>query len=207
MSVAQISRKYGILLGTVAFICTALSCAVYWLTKDKIAFTIAQQERSLLAEVIPKDYYDNDLLADCKMLSSSLAKEYRINKLCTAKKNQQISAYAYETIAPDGYSGNIKMLVAITRQGEVLGVRITEHQETPGLGDKIELRISDWVLNFSHKMLQPNNLNNWAVKKDGGQFDQFTGATITPRAVVNQVKTSGIILLTQLDKLAVENEE
>ena len=207
MKIAQISGKYGALLGLVAFICTALSSAVYWLTKDKIALAMAQQEQKLLAEVMPKDYYDNDLLASCKVLSSPLAKQYRINKLCTATKNQQISAYAYETVAPDGYSGNIKMLVAITPQGEVLGVRITEHQETPGLGDKVELRISDWVLSFSHKMLQPENITDWAVKKDDGKFDQFTGATITPRAVVNQVKISGLALLTQLDQLNTENKE
>ncbi|MBN6710678.1 FMN-binding protein, partial [Haemophilus haemoglobinophilus] len=82
-----------------------------------------------------------------------------------------------------------------------------EHQETPGLGDKVELRISDWVLSFNHKILQPENITDWAVKKDGGKFDQFTGATITPRAVVNQVKISGLALLTQLDQLNTENKE
>ena len=105
------------------------------------------------------------------------------------------TAYAYETIAPDGYSGNIRLLVGITPKGEVLGVRVIEHHETPGLGDKIELRISDWILSFTNQIIVPESLKDWAVKKDGGKFDQFSGATITPRAVVNQVKRSALVML------------
>ena len=77
----------------------------------------------------------------------------------------------------------------------MLGVRVIEHHETPGLGDKIELRISNWILNFTHQSINEYNLNEWAVKKDGGKFDQFSGATITPRAVVNQTKRSALIML------------
>ena len=80
-------------------------------------------------------------------------------------------------------------------KGKILGVRVIEHHETPGLGDKIELRISNWILNFTHQLINEHNLNEWAVKKDGGKFDQFSGATITPRAVVNQTKRSALIML------------
>ena len=116
---------------------------------------------------------------------------------------------SYETTAPDGYSGNIRMLVGPTPAGEVLGVRVIEHHETPGLGDKIELRISNWILSFSNKWLKPDNLNDWAVKKDGGKFDQFSGATITPRAVVNQVRRSAQIMLdnsTLLQQMAAQEK-
>ena len=91
--------------------------------------------------------------------------------------------------------GNIRLLVGITPKGEVLGVRVIEHHETPGLGDKIELRISDWILSFTNQVIVPESLKDWAVKKDGGKFDQFSGATITPRAIVNQVKRSALVML------------
>ena len=97
-------------------------------------------------------------------------------------------AIALEAIAPDGYNGNIKLIVGINTQGEVLGVRTLSHQETPGLGDKIDLRKSDWVMQFMGKRLNAEDDKQWLVKKDGGDFDQFTGATITPRAYVNAVK-------------------
>ena len=87
----------------------------------------------------------------------------------------------------------------MTPQGEILGVRVLEHKETPGLGDKIETRISDWILSFTNQQITQDNLSEWAVKKDGGQFDQFAGATITPRAVVNQVKRSALAVLNDLN--------
>ena len=118
-----------------------------------------------------------------------------IQKIYFAKKDGNVSAYAYETTAPDGYSGDIRLLVGLDPKGKILGVRVIEHHETPGLGDKIELRISNWILNFTHQLINEHNLSEWAVKKDGGKFDQFSGATITPRAVVNQTKRSALIML------------
>ena len=123
-----------------------------------------------------------------------------IQKICMAKKDGDITAYAFESVAHDGYSGDIRILVSMKPDGEVLGVRITEHHETPGLGDKIETRISDWILGFDHQVIKQDNLTEWAVKKDGGKFDQFTGATITPRAVVNQVRRSALAMLGNLPK-------
>ena len=164
---------------------------------------MAAQQRELLLQVIPQNYFDNNPAE-----SVAIPQDERlqgIQKIYLAKKNGQISAYAYETTAPDGYSGNIRLLVGLTPQGEVLGVRVIEHHETPGLGDKIELRISDWILSFNNQPINNDNLNEWAVKKDGGKFDQFSGATITPRAIVNQVKRSALVMLansTALESLA-----
>jgi electron transport complex protein RnfG len=104
--------------------------------------------------------------------------------------NNEPKALAIETIAPDGYSGAIKLIIGVDVDGTILGTRVLAHQETPGLGDKIDLRITDWVLGFSGKQVTEDNMNEWAVRKDGGQFDSFTGATITPRAVVNAVKNT-----------------
>lgn len=203
MDVIKITSRYGALLGLVALLCTAISSGIFFLTKGKIDDAMAAQQRELLLQVIPQNYFDNNPAE-----TGAIPQDERlqgIQKIYLAKKNGQISAYAYETTAPDGYSGNIRLLVGLTPQGEVLGVRVIEHHETPGLGDKIELRISDWILSFNNQPINNDNLSEWAVKKDGGKFDQFSGATITPRAIVNQVKRSALVMLansTALESLA-----
>lgn len=194
MNIAKISSKYGLLLGFVALICTAVSSGIYFLTKEKIEQAVAEQQRKLLAEVIPSEYFDNDLLNNCR-----ISQHKEIDKICIGKKNQKTSVYALEATAPDGYSGNIRLFIGMTPQGEILGVRVLEHKETPGLGDKIETRINNWILSFNNQKITRENLHDWAVKKDGGKFDQFAGATITPRAVVNQVKRSALALLDSLN--------
>ena len=118
-----------------------------------------------------------------------------------ATLNGQPSAMAIEAIAPDGYNGAIKIIVGIKQDGTISGTRILSHQETPGLGDKIDLRISDWVLGFTGKALTEENQADWKVRKDGGQFDQFTGATITPRAVVKAVKKTAEYINTHRDQI------
>lgn len=190
MNIGKISSKYGLLLSLVALICTAISTGVYQLTKTKIEKAIAKQQQELLLEIIPQQYFDNPVLQNCEQPNNP-----QIQKICTALLNGKITAYAIESSAPDGYSGNIRLLMGITPQGEVLGVRVLAHKETPGLGDKVETRISNWILSFNHKKVTADNLQDWAVKKDGGSFDQFAGATITPRAVVNQVKRTALEVL------------
>ena len=193
MGTVKITSRYGILLGFVALLCTAISAGIFFLTKDKIDAVMAAQQRELLLQVIPQDYFNNNLLESAVIPQDKNL--VGIQKIYFAKKDGNVSAYAYETTAPDGYSGDIRLLVGLDPKGEILGVRVIEHHETPGLGDKIELRISNWILNFTHQSINEYNLNEWAVKKDGGKFDQFSGATITPRAVVNQTKRSALIML------------
>ena len=193
MGTVKITSRYGILLGFVALLCTTISAGIFFLTKDKIDAVMAAQQRELLLQVIPQDYFNNNLLESAVIPQDKNL--VGIQKIYFAKKDGNVSAYAYETTAPDGYSGDIRLLVGLDPKGEVLGVRVIEHHETPGLGDKIELRISNWILNFTHQSINEYNLNEWAVKKDGGKFDQFSGATITPRAVVNQTKRSALIML------------
>lgn len=205
MGMLKITSRYGALLGLVALLCTAVSAGIFFLTKDKIDEAMAAQQRELLLQVVPQSYFDNNLVESAVIPQNENL--LGIQKIYFAKKDGKISAYAYETTAPDGYSGNIRLLVGLTPQGEVLGVRVIEHHETPGLGDKIELRISNWILSFSNQPINENNLNEWAVKKDGGKFDQFSGATITPRAIVNQTKRSALVMLKQraiLQQLATE---
>lgn len=195
----KITSHYGVLLGFVALLCTMISAGIFFLTKDKIDETMATQQRELLLQVIPQDYFNNNLVESAVVPQNENLKG--IQKIYFAKKDGNLSAYAYETTAPDGYSGDIRLLVGLDPKGEILGVRVIEHHETPGLGDKIELRISNWILSLSNQTITENNLMEWAVKKDGGKFDQFSGATITPRAVVNQVKRSALVMLANQNAL------
>jgi electron transport complex protein RnfG len=105
-----------------------------------------------------------------------------------ATKDNQPVAALIRTSTFKGYSGEIRLLVGINKDGKVAGVRINSHTETPGLGDKIQTNKSDWIYSFNGKEYQESAAAKWEVKKNGGDFDAFTGATITPRAVVHAVE-------------------
>lgn len=188
-------RRHGVILAIFAAGTTALSAVVYTLTKETIAEQAAIVQKKLLDQVVPSDLYDNDLTKECYLVSNEeILGNKQPRRLYIARKNGEPVAAALETTALDGYSGAIHLLVGADFNGTVLGVRVTEHHETPGLGDKIETRISDWITFFSGKKIASDNDPKWAVKKDGGEFDQFTGATITPRAVVNATKRTAIFM-------------
>ena len=196
MKTSVITTRYALILGIIALLCTAVSTGVYLLTKGRIDAVTAEQQRQLLLEVVPQTHFDNDLLASCKVVK--IPEAPFLNKIYIAKKGSDLTAYAIQATAPDGYSGNIVLLMGIQPDGMVLGVRTLAHKDTPGLGDKIETRISDWIYSFTNRKFSLENEGEWRVKKDGGQFDQFTGATITPRAVVNNVRQSAKWVLTEL---------
>lgn len=198
-------QKHGVTLALFAALATGLTAVVNALTKDTIEQQAVAQQKLLFDQVITTDSYDNNIQTSCVAVNDSpLGKGER--HIYVARKGQQPIAVVMETTAPDGYSGAIQLLVAADFNGKVLGSRVTAHHETPGLGDKIETRLSDWITHFAGKTIQGNDDPSWAVKKDGGQFDQFTGATITPRAVVNAVKRAGLFAKTlpaQVDNLPV----
>ncbi|WP_087016343.1 electron transport complex subunit RsxG [Thaumasiovibrio subtropicus] len=181
-----------------AVLSTGLVAVTHYLTAPTIAHQQQQQLLKTLNEVIPSDIYDNDLANSCLMLTApnALSSQTPMPAYLATKQGEP-TAIAIETIAPDGYNGTIRLIVGIALSGEVLGVRVLEHAETPGLGDKIDLRVSNWVESFVGRLIDPSALAPWAVRKDGGQFDQFTGATITPRAVVNAVKRTGVYFLSE----------
>jgi electron transport complex protein RnfG len=155
-------------------------------TKDQIIENERAQQAKALYEIIPASSIDNDLLEDVITIQAPEL-GYPLANVYQAKRNNKVTAVLLPVISPDGYSGDVSLMVGINADSSVAGVRVLAHKETPGLGDKIDLRKSDWILGFNQKSMQGANDQNWAVKKDGGQFDQFTGATITPRAVVNAV--------------------
>lgn len=154
-------------------------------TEATIQQRLDEDLKSSLEEVVPAELYDNNMLEDTVTIQSS---EFNIaageTLVYLAKKGGQTTAVCFKFTAPDGYSGAINMIIGIGREGQVLGVRVLSHKETPGLGDKIETAKSDWISSFEGKSLDNLTAAQWAVKKDGGVFDQFTGATITPRKTV-----------------------
>lgn len=180
--------KNGVMLTIFALVTTALISLTFVGTKDKIAQQQRQRLLSVLNEVVPADYYNNTLHQDCTVVDAPVLGRNQPHRVYRARMNDKPVALAIQTTAPDGYSGNIRLVVGVTTELTVLGVRAVEHKETPGLGDKIELAISDWILSFTGKTFNANEQSAWQVEKDGGEFDQFTGATITPRAVVDQVR-------------------
>ncbi|WP_213989618.1 electron transport complex subunit RsxG [Sodalis sp. dw_96] len=191
-----IMRKHGIILALFAALFTALTALVHSLTEPAIQQQAVNQRQQLLDQVVPPGLHDNDMLKECYLVTDSALGHSQPHRLYLARKQGKAVAAAIETTAPDGYSGSIQLLVGADFDGNVLGVRVTEQHETPGLGDKIELRVSDWITHFSGKKVGSDQDAFWGVKKDGGGFDQFTGATITPRAVVNAVKRTVVYLET-----------
>jgi electron transport complex protein RnfG len=144
--------------------------------------------RSLSAVVDPSAY-DNDLTADVIEVRdpTRLGTELPVT-VYRARKDGRPVAIALTPIAPDGYAGSMRLMVGVLADGRVSGVRVLSHRETPGLGDLVEERRSDWILRFAGRSLEDPKPGQWKVRRDGGVFDQFTGATITPRAVVRAVR-------------------
>lgn len=175
-------------------------------TESSTSAAIAKNERQLLLRnlhaLLPRDRLDNDIATDTIELpaapllgtdSSSIA--YR------ARRNGEPVAIVFNSIAANGYSGSIHLLVGVYVDGSLAGVRVVKHTETPGLGDAIELRKSDWITGFDGKSLDNPQSEGWRVKRDGGEFDQLTGATITPRAVVSAVHNTLLYYRGNTDKL------
>jgi electron transport complex protein RnfG len=154
--------------------------------QNKIEF-----KTKLLNEVLNGLDYDNDLIGTyIRIKPNELLKNKTEKYAYLAKKNNTLQAVLIESIAPDGYSGEINILTAIRSDGEIIGTRIIDHKETPGLGDYIDQKKSSWISNFNGMSLNNRTDPDWRVKKDQGTFDYKAGATITPRAVIKSVKNT-----------------
>lgn len=169
----------------------AVTVAIVAITQQSTESRIAQAERDAqiraLGEILPAHSYDNALLDNVIYLNESLLGHRKDTPAYLASMNGQPAAVILQANAADGYSGTIQLLVGIMVDGTLSGVRVIHHKETPGLGDHIDLAKSSWITNFDGKSLSNPEERGWAVKKDHGDFDQFAGATITPRAVVTAV--------------------
>jgi electron transport complex protein RnfG len=180
-----------IILLLFAVIGTSMVAYTFEQTRDQIA---ANERATLLRKLhrlIAADQHDNVLLEDTVTArDEALLGSAEPVMVYRARKNAEPVALVIAAIAPDGYSGSIKLLVGINVDGSLSGVRVVTHRETPGLGDAIDETRSDWIQIFDGKSLLAPDLSRWAVKKDGGDFDQLTGATITPRAVVKAARNA-----------------
>ena len=179
------------ILAAFAVVGTALLAATYLVTRPIIAETEKQAKLALIGQILPNTLYDNNILKDAALLPPSRELgNSEPTPVYRAVKEGKPSAAVLEVIAPDGYSGKIRMIVAIKTDGEVSGVRVVTHNETPGLGDYIEIAKNRWIRIFEGKSLANYADQDWKVKKDGGKFEHMAGATVTPRAVVKAVHKS-----------------
>ncbi len=182
------ASKTALTLIAFAFVGTFLLAFVFEKTKLPIEASEKEARLALFKQILPDSAYDNDLLkqtvsiAPHPLLGNTVPTEANI-----ATQNNAPVGVILEAIAHDGYSGDIKLLIAINADGSISGVRVLSHKETPGLGDYIDIAHGEWIKLFNQKSLQTTPTNQWLVKKDGGQFDYMVGATITPRAVVKAV--------------------
>lgn len=172
-----------LLLGIVALLASGALAVVSDATAPAIAAAEAKDLRDSLSDVLPAGLADNDFLKD----TVELDRDGKTVTIYRARQGEALKAVLFK-VAERGYSGEIQVLMAVDMDGRTLGVRVLKHTETPGLGDKIEIRKDNWVLSFNGKSLLDPTPERWGVKKDNGVFDQFAGATITPRAVVKAVK-------------------
>lgn len=170
-----------------AVVCAAVIAITQVSTQAKIADNEREFKAKALYEIVPRETIDNKLLQDTFEIQVAELGHTLPVTAYRARKDGLVKAVILPVVAPDGYSGNISLIVGINADSSVAGVRVLTHKETPGLGDKVETKKSDWIYSFNGRTKVTESNGLWAVKKDGGQFDQFTGATITPRAVVNAV--------------------
>lgn len=182
------ARSMGIaalILAGFALVGTGLVAITYTSTRERIAATQRATLEASLNQLVAAERYDNHITEDfIKVIAPEwLGTDQPVTIYRARKQGQPVALFA-TPYAPDGYSGPIQLLIGVYADGTLAGVRVLSHKETPGLGDFIDERRSPWILGFNGKSLDNPNTEHWKVKKDGGVFDQFTGATITPRAVV-----------------------
>jgi electron transport complex protein RnfG len=189
---SALSRRQILISGAFLWLFAVVGTTLVAFTEYSTGSAIADNERRLLLRnlyaLLPREKLDNDIATDTRRLPpSALLGTDTETPVYRARQAGEPVAVVFNSIAPNGYSGRIHLLVGVYVDGSLAGVRVVKHAETPGLGDAVELRKSPWIKSFDGKSLDDPQASGWAVKRDGGDFDQFTGATITPRAVVKAV--------------------
>lgn len=190
-SALYIALRTAAILLAFTLVFTTLMASAYYLTAPRVAASAQAEKLHLIGVVLAPTFYDNDLFSDAIILppTSALGTSEE-TRLYRARKNGQPAALVFEVVAPDGYSGKIRLLLAVSHSGPLLALRVTQHKETPGLGDYIDPKKDrnkgrPWITQFSDIGFDSVPPEQWRVKKDGGHFDQMAGATISARAVTN----------------------
>jgi electron transport complex protein RnfG len=187
-----LNRRQILISGVFLWLFAVAGTTLVALTEYSTSAAIAENERQLLLRnlyaLLPRDRLDNDIASDTlEIPPSPLLGTDSATLAWRARRDGEPVAVVFNSVAPNGYNGRIHLLVGVYVDGSLAGVRVIKHTETPGLGDAVEVRKSPWIRSFEGKSLDNPTADGWAVKRDGGEFDQFTGATITPRAVVKAV--------------------
>ena len=190
MKAAGAISRSALFLGIFAALAAALIAWTWNTTKADIERSVRAAEARQLLEIFPASTHNNSLIDDRFTLQpdTPLLELRRERSGYTVRRNDDVVGVILPATARDGYTGDIELLVGVTADGTVAGARVVSHKETPGLGDGIDIRKSPWILNFEGRSLISPAQPDWGVKKDGGAFDQFTGATVTPRAVVAAIR-------------------
>lgn len=205
--IARSTLQTAINLVFFAVLGTTVLASTFFMTHDAIVKSEEGEKLKLISQIVPTELFDNDIIQDkLDIKPSELLGTDDVTTAYRARLKGEPSAVVLEAIAPDGYSGKIWMILAVCANGELAGVRVVAHKETPGLGDYIELPKSPWIKGFDGKSRAVYKDADWKVKKDGGQFDYMAGATITPRAVVKAVNKALIYFEQNRDKLFVPAE-
>ena len=181
----QLTLGHGLILGAFCLGFGVVLAFSDHITVEDIAARALEDRLNSLAQVIPSSIHDNNLVEDATVMTNERGKEITVYR---ATKDGKVTGLAYEIFGV-GYAGQMKLMLGIDAQGKILGVRVLAHKETPGLGDKMEVKKGNWILRFDGLSLGNPPVDKWKVKKDGGIFDQFTGATITPRGIVNAIRS------------------
>ncbi|HKS57067.1 MAG TPA: electron transport complex subunit RsxG [Steroidobacteraceae bacterium] len=185
------TAKPVVVLVLLAAVLTAIIAVVAGVTRDRIVHNEQAWITQRLDALVPPGMHDNDLLADSIAVTSpDLLGSAQPVRIYRARRGGAPVAAVIRAIAPDGYRGPIELLVAIGQDGRLIGVQVIRHNETPGLGDAFESRDVHWLDRFRGRSLTDPPTQRWTVRRDGGDFDAFTGATITPRAIVKAVRNA-----------------
>jgi electron transport complex protein RnfG len=188
---------HGLVLGAFCLGFGAVLAVTNRITSADIAQRAMEDRQTSLGQVIPASIHDNNPVTDTVTLTDDEGQPMTVYR---ALSKGQVTGVAYEIRGP-GYAGPIKLMLGVAADGQVLGVRVLAHKETPGLGDKIEVKKGDWIQRFTGLTLGDPPVEKWKVKKDGGEFDQFTGATITPRGVVGAIRDGLAFFAARKDQM------
>ena len=204
--IARSTLQTAINLVVFAIIGTAILTATYSMTRDVIERTVAAEKLKLISQIVPPATYDNEIMQDAHTIpADDLLGTQEATVVHIARLKGAPVAVVLEAVVPEGYAGKINLILAIRPNGELTGVRVVSHQETPGLGDYIEIAKNPWIRIFDGKSRNTWGDKDWKVKKDGGQFDYMAGATITPRAVVKAVNRALQYFAAHRDELFAAN--
>ena len=206
-SATKMALRTAVILFLFVTVFTGLLAGAYLATRPTIAAAAAEEKMKLIDEVLPRASYDNDLLADAVQLpAASALGQSEPSTAYRARLGGQASALVIEAVAPDGYAGKIRLLIAVGADGSLFGVRVTQHKETPGLGDYIEPakdrnKQHPWIAQFNGLVPAAIDAREWKVRKDGGRFDSVAGATVTPRAVIKAIRNAALYVADNREQL------